>query len=101
MATGIVLMILGAFVLLRTVAPGQDRSLVDLIAPKKQDGAGGEDADDDKDKVRKINPKTLPNAIQGIRDAFDFPPLSPTPPPYRAPRGGRPSDNLAGHTGRR
>lgn len=31
MATGIVLLLLGLFIVLRTVVPGQQRSLVDLI----------------------------------------------------------------------
>lgn len=31
MATGILLLLAGAFIVLRTVAPGQDRNLVDLI----------------------------------------------------------------------
>jgi hypothetical protein len=34
MATGILLLLLGAWLVLRTVAPGQDRNLVDLILGK-------------------------------------------------------------------
>jgi hypothetical protein len=38
MATGILLLLIGVWIVLRTVVPGQDRNLVDLILGKKQDG---------------------------------------------------------------
>lgn len=34
MATGIVLVLIGVFIVLRTVVPGQNRNLVDLILGK-------------------------------------------------------------------
>jgi hypothetical protein len=41
MATGILLLLIGAWVVLRTVVPGQDRNLVDLILGKSHPAAGG------------------------------------------------------------
>jgi hypothetical protein len=36
MATGILLALIGLWLILRTVVPGQDRNLVDLILGKQQ-----------------------------------------------------------------
>jgi hypothetical protein len=47
MATGILLLLIGAWLVLRTVVPGQDRNLVDLILGKKApDPAAGDTSQD-------------------------------------------------------
>lgn len=95
MATGILLLLLGAFVVLRTVAPGQDRNLVDLILGKPSSG-GAAPATSSPTETPTGRARTPAEAVPVVGDA-----ASPTPAqdadPHALPEL---PENVPGYRGR-